>query len=147
MKILKKMSKLSVLFVAALALGMSFVSCDKDDDNNSGVASAAIEGKWYFSKLAYTYGTTAIPEIDYPNACSSKKDFIELKTGAVSIDGSYDDNCVLDQSTSTWSKSGNTLVLDGENFEILSLTDTTIKVKQSYTEAGETVSVGITLTR
>jgi hypothetical protein len=142
MKILKKMSKLSVLFVAALALGMSFVSCDKDDDKD-----AAIEGKWYFSKIAYTIGTDAIPEIDYPNACSSKKDFIELKTGAVSIDGSYDDNCVLDQSTSTWSKSGNTLVLDGENFEILSLTDTTIKLKQSYTEAGETVSVGITLTR
>ena len=143
MKILKTMSKLSVLFVAALALGMSFVSCNKDDDN----ASAAIEGKWYFSKIAITGGTDATPEIDYPNACSSKKDFIELKTGAVSIDGSYDDNCVLDQYTSTWSKSGNTLVLDGENYEILSLTDTTIKVKQSYTLEGQTVSVVITLTR
>ena len=143
MKILKTMSKLSVLFVAALALGMSFASCNKDDDN----ASAAIEGKWYFSKIAITGGTDATPEIDYPNACSSKKDFIELKTGAVSIDGSYDDNCVLDQYTSTWSKSGNTLVLDGENYEILSLTDTTIKVKQSYTLEGQTVSVVITLTR
>ena len=143
MKILKTMSKLSVLFVAALALGMSFASCNKDDDN----ASAAIEGKWYFSKFAYTIGTTAIPETDYPNACSSKKDFIELKTGAVSIEGFYNSGCVLDQSTSTWSKSGNTLVLDGESFEILSLTDTTIKVKQSYTEEGETVSEVTTLTK
>jgi hypothetical protein len=142
MKILKTMKKLSVLFVAALALGMSFVSCDKDDDKD-----AAIEGKWYFSKLAYTYGTTAIPEIDFPNACSTKKDFIELKTGGVSIEGSYDSECVLDQYTSTWSKSGNTLVLDGENFEILSLTNTTIKVKSSYTEEGETVSEVTTLTR
>jgi hypothetical protein len=142
MKILKKMSKLSVLFVAALALGMSFVSCDKDDDKD-----AAIEGKWYFSKFAYTIGTTAIPEIDYPNACSSKKDFIELKTGAVSIIGLYNSECVLGQDTSTWSKSGNTLVLDGESVEILSLTNTTIKVKSSYTEEGETVSEVTTLTR
>ncbi len=142
MKILKKMSKLSVLFVAALALGMSFVSCDKDDDKD-----AAIEGKWYFSKIAITGGTDATPEIDFPNECSTKKDFIELKTGGVSIEGSYDSECVLDQYTSTWSKSGNTLVLDGESVEILTLTNTIIKVKSSYTDLDETVSVVITLTR
>jgi hypothetical protein len=142
MKILKKMSKLSVLFVAALALGMSFVSCDKDDDKD-----AAIEGKWYFSKIAYTIGTDATPETDYQNDCSTKKDFIELKTGGVSIEGFHNSECVLDQDTSTWSKSGNTLVLDGESVEILSLTNTTIKVKSSYTEEGETVSVVTTLTR
>jgi threonine dehydrogenase-like Zn-dependent dehydrogenase len=142
MKILKTMKKLSVLFVAALALGMSFVSCDKDDDKD-----AAIEGKWYFSKIAYTIGTDATTETDFPNACSTKKDFIELKTGGVSIDGTYDENCVLDQDTSTWSKSGNTLVLGGVKFEILSLTDTTIKVKHSYTQEGQTDYVVITLTR
>ena len=135
------MKKLSVLFVAVLALGMSFVSCDKDDDN------AGIEGKWYFSKIATTVGTVVTPEIDFDHSCNTKKDFIEFKTGGVAIGGYYDSECVLDQNTLTWSKSGNTLVIDNENVEILTLTNSTLKLKSLYTDLDETGFTVITLTR
>jgi hypothetical protein len=72
---------------------------------------------------------------------------LELKTGAVQVDGEYDSSCVLTTDTYTWSRNGNTLVLGGENFEIVSLTNTTLKIKNTYTDGGQSISTILTLTR
>jgi hypothetical protein len=140
------MKKLSVLFVAVLALGISFVSCSKDDDNE---AAGAIEGKWNYSKIQTTAAGQTSPEIDYPNTPGCNKDYIELKTGGVANGGTYEGTkCELDLDVTTWKKDGNKLTIVGDEvYEIVSVTNTTLKLKYSYTEAGQTFSFTIILLR
>jgi hypothetical protein len=140
------MKKLSILFVAVLALGISFVSCSKDDDNE---APGAIEGKWNYSKIQTTAAGINSPEIDYPNTPGCSKDFIELKTGGVANEGTYESaKCELNLDVTTWKKDGNKLTIVGDEvYEIVSVTNTTLKLKYSYTESGQTFAFTIILVR
>src|SRR5688572_27208136 len=145
------MKKVSILFVSALALGMTFTSCNKDDDNAA--ATPSLEGKWNFNKMSVTHDGVTSPEMDYEdNMPGCSKDFIELKAGGIYNEGDYvDDACTLEQYTGTWAKNNNTVSVntDGETdeFEIVSVTNTDLKVKSTFTEEGMTYTVNISLTK
>ncbi|WP_268845978.1 lipocalin family protein [Flavobacterium aestivum] len=141
------MKKLSVLFVSVLALGMSFVSCSKDDDKE-----ASIEGKWNYSTAAITTNGIEVPFNDYiDNQANCAKDYLELKTAGVANSGEYSSDCKLTVDTGTWKKDGNklTVVSDGEStsFEVVSVTDSTLKLKVSYSEGGVALTVIVTLVK
>jgi hypothetical protein len=140
------MKKLSILFVAVLALGISFVSCSKDDDNET---SGSIEGKWNHSKVQSTIDGKVLPETDYENEPGCNKDFLELKTDGVSKSGFYEGkDCTLDLDVSTWKKDGNKLTIVGDEvYEIVSVTNTTLKLKWDYKESGVVYSMVFTLLR
>jgi hypothetical protein len=144
------MKKLIILFVFAVVAGLNFTSCSSDDDNTS---STSIEGKWNFSKFSTTVNGVTSPEMDYEgNETGCPKDFIEIKTGGVFVDGDYSgSSCTLDSFTGTWAKSGNTLTITAESetftVELISVTSSSMKIKSSETFNGETVIVNMTFTR
>jgi hypothetical protein len=140
------MKKLSVLFVAIMALGMSFTSCSKDDDETT---SASIEGKWNYSKVQTTLAGQAIPEQDYPSTPGCSKDYLEFKADGVANLGYYEDSaCKLDLETTKWTKDGNKLtIVSDEVYEIVSITNTILKIKYTYSEGGVSYSVTLTLVR
>ncbi|ESU28661.1 hypothetical protein FLJC2902T_12520 [Flavobacterium limnosediminis JC2902] len=147
------MKKVSILFVSALALGMTFTSCNKDDGDNSSAPVASVEGKWNFNKFSVTQNGVTSPEDNYPNnqeGCS--KDFIELKADGIYNEGDYVDSaCTLEQTPGTWTKDNNSISLsvDGETqaFEIVSLSTTELKVKATFTEQGTTFTLNVSFTK
>lgn len=136
------MKKITILFVSVLSLGLALTSCSKDDDSSSdgGSTTAAIEGKWAFSKEgAIVSGNEVL--VDYAHECSTKKDYVELVAGGTVNDVYYPSDCVADVTTGTWTKSGNNVTITAGGFtqtaEIVILNATTLKVK--YTESGMTM--------
>jgi len=131
------MKKVSILFVSALALGMVFTSCNKDEDSSS-TPAASLEGKWNFSKDGGIVGGQEVL-VDYDgNEAGCTKDYIMINTNGTitSVDyDSFDAPCELFTDSMTWTRSGNIItVTDGVDVytqEILSLTSTELKVKDA----------------
>ncbi len=140
------MKKLSILFVSVLALGLSFTSCSKDDDNNS--TSTSVEGKWNYSKISVDFPGVPAVDQDYPSqnpTCG--KDFVEFKANGVANFGYYSSDCKVVTDPSTWKQDGNKLTVDGDTSEIISNTGSVLKLKSTETEGGVTVSSVITLVK
>lgn len=141
------MKKISVLFISALSLAFAFSSCCDDEDSP---VSASIKGKWNFDKMSLTINGVTSPELDYDdNEPGCPKDYVEFAPGAVFNEGDYSGSeCLLDITTGTWYKNGNAVTITSEGvvvpFEVVSLTDTILKVKYSETQDGTTVIVNIT---
>jgi hypothetical protein len=144
------MKKLSILFLSVLALGMTVVSCSKDDDNE---AAASIEGKWNVSKMSITGLGLPAQEIDNPeNAPGCNKNYLEIKTGGVAIEGTYEGTaCKLSTVTGTWVKDGNKITIklgaDTEVFDVVSVTSSGMTLGTTYTESGITMTVNTIFTR
>jgi len=141
------MKKISVLFISALASAFAFSSCCDDEDSQ---VSPSIKGKWNFDKISLTINGVTSPELDYDdNEPGCPKDYIEFAPAAVFNEGDYSGSeCLLDMTTGTWYKNGNTVTITSEGvtllFEVISLTSTTLKVKYSETQDGTTVIVNVT---
>jgi hypothetical protein len=136
------MKKVIILFVSALALGMTFASCSNDDDSPA-PTPASVEGKWIYNKMSYTsLGGVTDPEEDYVgNEFGCIKDYIELKAGGVYGDGDYTgSDCMLVKSNGAWSKSGNIIAVLSPglaaNFELVRVSSFELKVKRSGTKWG-----------
>jgi hypothetical protein len=143
------MKKLSILFVSVLALGMSFVSCSKDDDNE---VAASVEGKWNYTSAALVAKGIEVPFDDFiDNQSGCAKDYIELKAAGVASSGEYSSDCKLTVDAGTWVKNGNTLTIvsDGESvpYEVVSVTNSTMKLKISYNEGGVALTVIVTFVK
>lgn len=129
------MKKVSILFVSALVLGMTFTSCSKDDDNST---PASLEGKWNFSKMGAMAGTQEVL-VDYQgNEAGCSKDYINLAADGAITDVDYDSTdspCEAFTSTGTFTKTATTITvtIDGssETVQILSLTSSELKVKDA----------------
>jgi hypothetical protein len=138
------MKKLSILFLSVLALGMAVVSCSSDDDNK---AEASIEGKWNLSKMSYTAQGVTSPETDnWDNTPGCTKNYLEIKTGGVAVYGEYEGtDCTLSTETGTWSKDGNKITIkfgdDTEVFELISVTDSGLTLRYTFTESGQSFTV------
>ena len=138
------MKKLSILFVAILALGMSFTSCSKDDDETT---SAPIEGKWNLSKMSYTEKGVTSPETDnWNNTVGCTKNYLEIKTGGIAVYGAYDgSDCALSTETGTWSKDGNKITIkygtDIEVYELISVTNSGLTLRYTFTESGQSFTI------
>lgn len=128
------MKKLNVLFLSLLALG-TIVSCNNDDDNDS---SATIEGKWQITQEGESLTTLTPAEND--GSCGL--DIVEFFQGGVyKVDGfDYEDSeCIPYTDGGTWTKKDNSVTIkdtDGEStvYEILELTNSTLKVKSTDVE-------------
>ncbi len=127
------MKKLLVL-VSLLAIGLS--SCSKDDDSSG--SSAALEGKWIFSKEGAIVGGNEML-IDYTgNEAGCTKDYSIIKSNGTIEDvdfDSFNSPCEMFVDNYSWSRSGNTLTVgegaDSSVFEILVLTSTELKIKET----------------
>ncbi len=140
------MKKLSILFVSVLALGLSFTSCSKDDDNNS--TSASVEGKWSFSKESVEFPGQPAIENDYDSenpTCG--KDFVEFKANGVANFGYYSSDCKVVNEPTTWKQDGNKLTIDDETAEIVSNSGSVLKIKSTYTEDNKTITIVTTLVK
>lgn len=124
------MKKYVLLFVSAL----SFISCG-NDDGPVVAAEASIIGSWEYSKEGTIVGTTETL-VNYQNLCSNKKDYIEFLQIGEYDDVSYNSNCDESIDYGSWTKSGNMLtnVTENSTVEILTLTDTTLKIKYMDTD-------------
>lgn len=146
------MKKINVLFVSALALGITFASCSSDDSPTP--TSASVEGKWIYNKTAYTYLGVVNPEENYAgNELGCVKDYIEFKAGGVYADGDYTGtDCLLIRNDGTWSKSGNIITVASSGlaaqYELVSVTSSELKMKRTDTQWGiVSVTVNFTFTK
>lgn len=114
-------------------LMIGFVSCSKNDDNET-VVAPTIEGKWQFTKEGEINNNQEILT-DYQHTSGCTKDYTEFLSGSVIKDHYFDNpNCQETIDTGAWSKNNNNLTLTypGQstvNLEIVELTNTTLKVK------------------
>ena len=121
------------LTMALLAAGLMMVSCNKDDDGGS---QAALEGKWIYSKEGVAGGGQEILD-DYEHSEGCAKDYTEIIAGGTVKDvWYYGSECTEDIEESTWTREGNTVTVgtgeDADQFEILNLTDTELKIATEY---------------
>lgn len=144
------MKKLSFLFLSALALGMSFTSCSKDDDSTPG----SVVGKWNYSKTSTSInGQLVAPEADYDgNEAGCNKDYVEILESGVYNEVDFDGvDCDQDLDAGTWVKNGATLTVtsNGETdvMTVVSVSSTVLKMKFSYTEQGITITQNVTFTK
>jgi hypothetical protein len=142
------MKKLSILFVCVLALGMSFVSCSKDDAKKE----ASVEGKWNFESAALVKDKVEAPYNDFlDNQAGCTKNYLEFKTAGVVSSGKYSSGCKLTVETGSWSKKDNTLTITSNGiaipYEVVSVTDSAMRLKITYNEGGIKLDVIVTFVR
>lgn len=133
-----KMKKLGILVASVLLAGMAFTSCASDDDSNN---VGSVVGKWNFSTQKITSNGVVINEGPYNgNEQGCATDYIELFDDNTVATGDYNENCELDVTTSTYTRTGNVLnVTDGEiaaTFEIVTANATTLLLKNTYEYEG-----------
>tara|TARA_R110002072_G_scaffold117281_3_gene248167 strand:- start:387 stop:827 length:441 start_codon:yes stop_codon:yes gene_type:complete len=136
------MKKLFVLFV--FAASAMFVSCSSDDDN--GGNEEKIIGKWEFTQEGTIVDGQEVL-LPYENdAPECGKDFIDFKADntvqSVIFFLDFNEECDSETDTGTYSVSGKniTLTTGGETVvaEIVTLNNTTLKVKVTEEFGGET---------
>jgi hypothetical protein len=117
------MKKYLLLFAATLL----FSSCGDSDDSNN---SDSIVGAWEYSKEGTIVNGIESLE-NYENICPTKKDYIQFFQNGEYDDVYYEDTCEESIDYGSWTKSGNILTntTENESVEILTLTNTTLKVK------------------
>ena len=144
------MKKLIILFAFALVSVLNFTSCSNDDDNSS---SSSIVGKWNYSKMSAIVDGVTSPEIEYDdNEAGCPKDYVEFKTGGIFIQGDYSGStCVLDSFPGTWVQTDNTITItegtDVYTAQVLSVTNSTLKLKATETDSGMTITLIMTFTK
>lgn len=134
------MKKISLLFVSALIVALSFSSCTKDDSGT--VDMSLISGKWLFNKSTATSSGITIP---YPtsylkNEDGCPKDYVEIFNGGTVKNGDYSTGCTLTEKDGTWAQSGNTITitvtgssLSGTfNVSKLTVTELILKIDGTY---------------
>jgi len=134
------MKKLSILFVSVLTLGLAVTSCSSDDDDNG-----TIEAKWQLSEVGVVLNGQEALEPATNEGCAN--DITEFTADGKFVDTYsefYNDKCNSGTDEGTYTKDGSTLTKkygsDEEKFEISELSGNKLKLKQTYSEGGITVS-------
>lgn len=118
-----------------MALGLSMTSCSSDDKNSSG----SIEGKWTPVKMGTILAGQEILS-DIPNEGKCDSDIMEFIAGGKFTDLTYEffnKKCTSSTDNGTWSLKDKTLTTtyDGDTevntFEVMELTKSTLKIKQT----------------
>ncbi|WP_140487486.1 lipocalin family protein [Flavobacterium sp. GSA192] len=145
------MRKVTTLMVIVLVFVTALLfSCNDDDNPNP--ATASIEGKWNFNKISEEINGVKYPEENYDNSTGCPKDFVELKSGGIYVEGFYSEiDCDLDEYVGEWSKDGAIVTIVTEegatSYEIVSITASTLKVKFSETIDGDKYVYRISFTK
>lgn len=131
------MKKIFYLLSLTFLMLQSCSSGDDNSSNNGGLTqdSQKILGKWaYFQGNSFPPGTTITGNeslIDYQPGCSTKKDYFEFwKEGTVKK-VSYKNDCYEEVYHGTWKITDFLLTINfgAESYEIISLTDTILKIR------------------
>lgn len=134
------MKNRSIVLAFVLSISLFAASCSED---NEGETLAPLAGKWDFSKIVTTVGTTETM-IDAPqNQSGCERDFIELKIDNSVIEGNYDSTlapCAITTNQGIYSRSHNNLtrVVNGvtkvQDIVNLSLSELKLKDASGYVE-------------
>jgi Lipocalin-like domain len=123
------MKKIVLVFISMISIGLTTVSCDKDDDKET-----SIEGKWIVSQegekvngqealLPHTHATGCEKDYTLFNADGTAKDYDFTKVGT---------NCESKLTSYTYSRNGDQLKVNFGSGEqtgtIVNLTDSELKV-------------------
>lgn len=135
------MKKLILLFITSVTL-LSITSCSNDDDNSS----ASIEGKWEFSKFGYSLGGQEFL-FDYEHSLGCTKDYVIITSNTTTNHSFFNNgtSCEEEIDNVTYTRNGNVLTSsNGEDVEIISISNTTLKFKILYESENEELPVGAT---
>lgn len=142
------MKKMRLLLCAFMVCGLALTSCGDDDGN--AVTEGALEGKWFYAQEGITSnGQEILHDWDHTTGCS--KDYVEILTGGVYRDVTFWDECVEEVTTTTWVRNGNTVTAgtgeDAMVLNLVSVTDTTLKVTWNESVGGQTLTYVTVFTR
>lgn len=132
--------KTKIFYLLALALCFgSLSSCVDDDLSDIDVDSFIIVGDWeYFKEGEIINGTEVLEK--YENECATKKDHIDFKQSGTVNDYDYDENCVENMNTGTYSVKNKKLSITiggiTTDVDILHLTGKTLKISYQVTVDG-----------
>ena len=134
-KLEMKNSRIVLALVASI--GLFAVSCNSDE-SNGGETIAPLVGKWNYSKVGTTSGTTETL-VDAPqNQSGCNRDYIDLKTDNTVLEGDYNSTvtaCALIVEDGIYSRSHNNLtrVVNGVTIvqDIVNLTFSELKLKDA----------------
>lgn len=124
--------------ISAFLIFISVVSCSNDDDNE--IVKPVLVGKWEYEKIGSINSSGDEELAPYIHACSAKKDFVEFTQASFS-DTSFGGGCeIYTANYPLYSKNDNVVKFYANGnteasfyYEILSLTETELKVKSIYT--------------
>lgn len=142
------MKKLGILLFFLITIGLTFLSCSNDDNNN--VSNASIFGKWEFSQ----HGIGPVGKeifTDRVNTTECGNDYMEFlsdETYKVVLFRKDNGQCSTSEDNGKYTKIGSTLSLkkgnienlEPANSEIIALNKTTLKIRIISQVEKETVS-------
>lgn len=123
--------KKSLLFLLLACSVLSFSSCDKDDDSSE----VSILGKWYNNRESES--ETGQPQwFAYENDCEDKRDYTEFLPNNILRDvyHSQFDDCEPESDNLSWTRNGNTLIINGTTVDIILLNESVLQVKTNDSE-------------
>ena len=131
---MKKLLKITSIFLVLI----SVMSCSKEDDDKT--VNPSLVGKWEYEKIGSINSSGEEVLASYVHACATKKDFVEFTQASFS-DTSFGGGCeTYTANYPSYSKNDNIVrfYTNGNTeasfyYEILSLTETELKVKSIYT--------------
>lgn len=131
---MKKLLKITSIFLVLI----SVMSCSKEDDDKT--VNPGLVGKWEYEKIGSINSSGEEVLASYVNACATKKDFVEFTQASFS-DTSFGGGCeTYTANYPSYSKNDNIVrfYTNGNAeasfyYEIVSLTETDLKVKSIYT--------------
>ena len=125
------MKKLLFLLVTPL----TFISCDKDKDEDCALSQASVAGTYRVTSIKYKSSASG-PEMDYYNfvfteACEKDDTYTLNANGTFSFNDAGTKCTPPNDYTGTWSLSGNTIVIDGDAGNVDSFNCNTLVVSGS----------------
>ena len=131
------MKKITLLFISIITIGLTSVSCNKDDDEKT----AAIEGKWIFSKEGDTEATLS----DWEHTTGCDKDYMVIESGgkiSFYIFEKEGSSCIPEIETGIWVRNGNKVTITFDEveiyeIEIANLTNSELKTKDINPEGDD----------
>ena len=127
----------NLLFILSLSFLM-FSSCSSGDDTNNNISIDILVGTWQYSKIGvFDTGTIVSSDVvlQYPwdHDCLDQKDYLQLDDNGVAVDVYYNENCVENISTSSWTRTDDFIVFTNgtESIarEIIKLTNNELIIK------------------
>jgi len=143
------MKKLSILLLSALALGITTISCTKDD------AKPSIVAKWTYDTYTYTKAGTTTPAAPVNDASCTVKNYLDIRNANVvelqTIDNTDTANpCAVTKLNGTYTNQNSVLhiVVNGQtaDYPIVSITSNKLTIK-SVNPNDTTEYLTITLTK
>lgn len=143
------MKKFRLLLCGLMVAGVAFTSCS-DDDGDAPAQQASITGKWYYSQRGLNAAGQDMGFSNYSeHATGCTKDNMELTEGGAWREYDYTSApaCTESVETSTYTRTANSITFGtgegADTWEIESVTDNTLRLRQLYTasEAGNVYSI------